>query len=320
MFKFIPLEKSRLEGLLSLWEKEMGVDFPMRQSLFEQNSFDDENICKKSSCLAMDSNDQLVGFIIAKRWQETMDVPMNPKTGWIQVLVVDSDFRNQGIGSRLLQHAETTLRAAGVEQIWLGKDTYHYFPGIPMQYEETMRWFEKKGYQYQTTEYDLIRHYQVDEGTALPTIENVSFSLLNAQEKDELLHFLKRCFPGRWEYEAKHYFQKGGTGREFVIAKKAGKIIGFCRINDAKSPFIAQNMYWSPLFTQSMGGAGPLGIDANERGHGYGLAIVEAGLAFLRRRGINTIVIDWTGLVDFYKKLGYDIWKSYRTYIKEFEK
>ena len=39
----------------------------------------------------------------------------------------------------------------------------------------------------------------------------------------------------------------------------------------ANSPFIAQNVYWSPLFEEEVGGIGPLGIDAEEQKQGYGL-------------------------------------------------
>lgn len=77
------------------------------------------------------------------------------------------------------------------------------------------------------------------------------------------------------------------------------------------------NMNWSPLFDREVGGVGPLGVDAEKRKNGYGLAVVKAGIAFLRQRGISHIVIDWTGLVGFYQKLGFDVWKSYKSYKKE---
>ena len=112
------------------------------------------------------------------------------------------------------------------------------------------------------------------------------------------------------------YFQLGGEGREFVILKKDGRIIGFCRINDDESPMIAQNMYWRTLFSQSVGGIGPLGIDENEQKQGYGLAIVQAGIAFLQARKIESIIIDWTILVEFYEKLDFSIWKTYGIYLK----
>lgn len=77
-------------------------------------------------------------------------------------------------------------------------------------------------------------------------------------------------------------------------------MIGFCRVNDEASPYIAQNTYWAPLVPEPLGGIGPLGVDSRYRGKGYGLALVEEGIAELEARGMKHLVIDWTELVDFY--------------------
>ncbi|HLQ71199.1 MAG TPA: GNAT family N-acetyltransferase [Bacillota bacterium] len=319
--KYITWDIERLADLVALWNRELEKDFPMRPALFEQNSFDDDNICIESSLIAVNERDEVVGFVVAKRWQELLGVEMNREMGWIQVLLVDDNYRNRGIGSHLLSHAENTLKSKGIKKVSLGRDPKHYFPGIPSDYENVAQWFIKKGYQKQGhgTDYDLICKYDQDDkkSAKIPSIEGVQFSIMEKNDKADLLAFLHRSFPGRWEYESTYYFTHEVDGREFVVLKKNNKIIGFCRINDAQSPIIAQNVYWAPLFDDELGGIGPLGIDANERKQGYGLAIVEAGIAFLRKRGIKRIVIDWTGLVDFYSKLGYEIWKSYDNYGKK---
>jgi len=319
--KLAPLDKTRLSDFVLLWNRHIGDAFPMTETLFNQNSFDDDNVCMDASRMVINEDDQLVGFVVAKRWQETIDVSMSKTTGWIQVLLIDEAARNQGNGSRLLAHVESTFASKGITKLLLGRDPYHYFPGIPTEFAHVASWFESKGYTHSDTEYDLLRSYTDDDSDVerskhIPEKSNVHFTLLDISEQDDLLAFLHRCFPGRWEYEAMHYFRKGGTGREFAVLKKNDQIIGFCRINDSKSPYIAQNVYWSPLFDDELGGVGPLGVDAQERGQGYGIAMVETGIAYLRQRGINRIAIDWTGLVDFYKKLSYTPWKSYESYNK----
>lgn len=315
--KFKKIEKNRLEEMVRLWNQELNSDFPIREELFKQNSFHDENVCLNASRIAVNEHDEVIGFVVAKKWQESLDVKMRTETGWIQVLLVHSNYRGRGIGTKLLSHAEKVLKDAGIKEILLGKDPWHYFPGIPKQYEYVCNWFERKGYEHFGTEYDMINEY-VDEGKMkVPKARDAEYSILDKKDKIDFIQFLHRCFPGRWEYEAVKYFEKGGTGREFVVLKKAEEIVGFCRINDGKSPFIAQNVYWSPLFEDELGGVGPLGVDVNERGNGYGLGIVKAAIAFLRNRGIQRIVIDWTGLVEFYGKLGYKKWKGYQSYRKQ---
>ncbi len=314
--KLISWSIDRIEELVELWNKELGTDFPMRNELFEQNSFRDENVFSEASRIALDENNNIIGFLVAKRWQEDLEVGMNPNVGWIQVLLVDQRFRNQGIGTNLLKHAEKTFLDSGISSVVLGRDPWHYFPGIPQPYHDVASWFEKQGYSKLGSDYDVLCEYNPANDPAFPKLEGVEFSVLDKKDKEAFLKFLNRCFPGRWEYEAIHYFEKGGTGREFVVLKKKDEIIGFCRMNDSNSPIIAQNVYWAPLFNEELGGIGPLGIDTNERKNGYGLAIVQAAIAYLRNRNVNSIVIDWTGLIDFYGKLGYEVWKSYDSYKK----
>ncbi|MGG4178717.1 GNAT family N-acetyltransferase [Virgibacillus pantothenticus] len=316
--KILAWNYSYLEEIVSLWNRELGSDFPMKKTLFKQNSFQDQNVCPDASLIALD-NGNVIGFIVAKIWQEKLPVQMSETTGWIQVLLVDQSYRNKGIGTKLLSQAETVLFNRDVKQILLGRDPWHYFPGVPINDERTKHWFAARGYESYGTEHDLLQTYTRKNAITKPDLPEVEFSILDIEEKEDFLMFLNRCFPGRWEYEAMKYFELGGTGREFIVMKKYGQIIGFCRINDPQSPIIAQNVYWAPLFEASLGGVGPLGVDAAERGHGYGLTVVEAGIAELRKRGIQNIVIDWTGLVDFYKKLGFDVWKSYESFKKSIE-
>lgn len=314
--KIIPWSEDKLNAIVELWNREIGIKFPMRRELFKQNSFKDENILPNASSIAVDDEGNVIGFLAAKAWQEKLPINMSRETGWIQVLLVDSDHRSKGIGTALLNRVEQAFKNCNLKTIKLGSDPWHYFPGIPEPYPDVKQWFERRGYHNDGNEYDLVCQYEDGEGEAAPAIENATFSLVTEEDQDKLIAFMHRCFPGRWEYEAIHYFKKGGTGREFVVLKKNNEIKGFCRINDNHSPFIAQNVYWAPLFPNELGGLGPLGIDPAERGNGYGLAIVEAGIAFLRQRGLAQIVIDWTGLVDFYGKLGYKVWKTYAKYSK----
>ncbi|MBS4195997.1 GNAT family N-acetyltransferase [Lederbergia citri] len=315
--RIIPININRLNELVDLWNREFSAEFPMRKELFKQNSFEDENVFLPGSWMAVNDDDDVIGFIISKRWQDPMPVPMPTDVGWIQVLVVNKNERNKGIGSLLVEKAESALKADGAKEIQLGGDPLHYFPSVPAEYEKSGKWFEQKGYEYVGNEYDLLANYDPSVKSEMPALDGVEIEVLTLEDKGEMLTFMNRVFPGRWEYETIRYFQKGGTGREFVVLKKAGRIIGSCRISDEHSPVIYNNVYWAPLFSEPLGGIGSVGVDSAERGNGYGLAAVLAGIAILRSRGINKIVIDWTTIVDFYGKMGYQIWKEYRKYRKQ---
>lgn len=306
----------RIDETVRLWNEAIGEDFPMRRELLLQNTFVAKNLINGGTLLAIDDAERVAGFVSAKMYMEPDDFGFNKQLGWIQVLLVRQNCRNHGVGSKLLSRAEQSLMASGAQRIILGKDPRHYFPGIPSSCEEAEAWFCKKGYQYEGTEYDLLTEETIRQ---LPVVDECIFGLLGRDEKDALIRFLHRCFPGRWEYEIMNYFKSGGDGREIVVLKKKDRIIGFCRINDSKSPEIAQNVYWAPLFADELGGIGPLGIDPTERNKGYGLSIVQAAISILSLRGIKHFVIDWTKLIMFYQKVGARPWKIYHCYSKKAE-
>ncbi|MEK4229398.1 GNAT family N-acetyltransferase [Solibacillus sp. FSL H8-0538] len=312
--QFQPWSIDYIDGLVTLWNAELDTEFPMRKELFLQNSFYDVNVFEEGSFIALDDNGQVIGFVVSKTWQEKMDVAMDKRRGWIQTLLVCSDARHNGLGTMLLKKAEQALTNVGIKEIQLGGDPFHYLCGIPLNQLETIKLAEKHGYVKRIDTYDLVNELAKDY--VMPAHPNVEYVLLKQEEAPQLIAFLQRCFPGRWEYEAMKYFEMGGTGREFVVLKKEGEIIGFCRINDDQSPMIAQNMYWRQLIDGEVGGIGPLGVDQNEQKQGYGLGIVQAGMAYLQQRSVETIIIDWTFLVEFYEKLDFNVWKSYGIYLK----
>lgn len=286
----------------------------MSEQLFHQNTLFDERLDDKNSFALTNEQEEVIGMIATKKDTDS------PKTAWIQFLLIDKKIRGQGLGTKMLDIVEVEIQKNGVDQVFLGRDMYHYFPGIPVTSPQTMTWFEKKGYVAFDTEYDLINRYEDKEKLPLPTGDDVVFDLVQENEREELRTFMQAEFPGRWTQELKNYYTVNGDGREFVVAKKEDKMIGFCRINDKYSPLIAPNTYWSSLESGQVGGIGPLGIAEAERGNGYGLSIVEAGIVMLRNRDMDTIIIDWTGLVEFYGKLGYQPWKTYQAYRKKFNK
>ncbi|MDR0269134.1 GNAT family N-acetyltransferase [Paenibacillus sp.] len=314
----IPLKEEWLPQMCELWNQELGGHFPMREQLMRQNSFQDENVYLEGSKLAIDENGRLLGFVIAKTWQEgRRGMRLGDGGGWIQAILVRSEARGQGIGSRLLEQAEEALRDAGAELTYIGRDPWHYIPGIPKELPDAKVWFERRGYEVLYEAFDLVN--QTPDSTRQKYSDGAYARLLEEKDKNEMLRFFERCFPGRWFYEAQCYWDRGGKGREFVGLFMEDEMIGFCRVNDEQSPMIAQNTYWAPLFDSPLGGIGPLGVDNRFRGKGYGLAIVKDGVAELTSRGIDNLVIDWTGLVDFYAKLGFTVWKRYDLAKKTFK-
>ncbi|MFB5678167.1 GNAT family N-acetyltransferase [Paenibacillus terreus] len=316
------LQDQHLHEVLSLWNAELGDSYPLRLRLLQQNVMEDNRLMRDGSWVAKaPGTEKIIGFVIAKKsGAEDERFGLSRDVGWVHALITASAWRARGIGGALLERAEQALRAAGIKRIVLGNDLHRrMFPGIPDELVETKRWFEKRGYVCREQVYDLIKVYEADEEACLPFMGEVTARLASPHDRDALMDFMSRCFPGTWDCQHRDYWEQGGTGREYVVLEKREKLIGFCRINDAHSPLLAQNVYWAPLFEDELGGIGPLGIDEHYRGHRYGISIVQAAIHYLRKRGIRRIVIDTTPFVDFYGKLGYEVWKKYVKYDKGFE-
>ncbi|WP_252502232.1 GNAT family N-acetyltransferase [Sporosarcina sp. Marseille-Q4943] len=310
----VPLSEIPVNDIVELWNEEIGDRFPMSIALWNQNTTIEPNVLEEGS-LAVVREGRLRGFIVAKRYLEKLDARMPTTIGWIQCMLVETAIRNEGVGTALLKLAEQALIDAGVEEIRLGRDPWHYLPGVPREDEGTINWLEKCGYNKGGIETDLIKDVRDGELYKL-TNSNEHYRLLTKDDLPSLLGFLERVFPGRWHYEALHYELIGGSGREFMGFFIEDELRGFCRMNDLQSPVIAQNVYWSALVEGEMGGIGPLGIDREIRGKHFGIDLVKTAANELIGRGVTNIVIDWTQLVAFYEKLGFTPWKQYQSMAK----
>src|SRR5699024_7678626 len=70
--KLIAWQENKVDDIVRLWNQELGNDFPMRRVLFLQNSFHDINVYYEGSQLAVDNDGRVIGFIIAKKWQDSL--------------------------------------------------------------------------------------------------------------------------------------------------------------------------------------------------------------------------------------------------------
>lgn len=304
------MDKLDPSQFVQLWNDTIGNRFPMTNALWHQNTIRDSNVNWKGS-VAVIEKDELLGFVVTKQFQEQLDVQMSTSIGWLQCLLVKSSARNRGIGSMLLSHAEDVMTEENVQEILLGRDPWHYFPGVPLEDLSAIEWFMGKGYEKASVETDLKKVMRNAEHFPL-THSASHYRVLKQDDIPKLIQFLKQTFPGRWHYEAIHYEKLQGTGREFIGLYVEDELKGFCRINDVQSPVIAQNVYWSELIEGELGGIGPLGIDRSIRRMHFGMDLVKAAANELLVRGVDEIVIDWTQLDSFYEKLGFVPWKRYQ--------
>ena len=294
-------EVVELEDIRILWNQEFGFIYPITKAVFKQNIIDYQNL----KAFGAYDESQLVGFIICK--DNITNIESYKNLGWISLFMVAKPYRRQGIGSVLLHSAETYFKDKS--EILIGRDVFNFFPGVPIDFNNLSdSWLIRRGYIDGGYTHDVVN-------THLKKMElrnnKFRYQICTLKEKDALLGFMKNNFPGRWYYEASDYFANGGNGNEYAICLDNDKVIAFARTNDRSFKHIHYNTTWYDRFN-NLGGIGPLGVDKTYRGQDLGFDIVAYANNALLSRGITEIIIDWTGLLEFYRQFGFEVFKSYK--------
>ncbi len=312
MIRAIDPWASRAE-LLALWNANLGSSFPLGEDLFSQGLGPDG---EAKTCLAAygeGRTEGILGFALVKG-----GVPgegLAPGTGNLSLFLVDARARNRGHGAALLEASEAWLRARACLGILAGADRRHFFPGVPLDQdgrdEGLGAFLASRGYQAEALEHDLL-------GPALPGLDEapagLAWARAEAGHREAGEAFFRKNFPGRWTAEYLDFLDSGRDPRDLILLLEvaSGRVLGFCRLCRGVDPWLQPGLYWRSLLEGRTGALGPIGIDADQRGRGLGLALLRRGLQELGAHGARQVVIDWTDQVGFYAPLGFRIWKTYR--------
>lgn len=311
------------EGLIEFWNRNLGRSFPMSARLWDQNLRSDFGFLPEQSwvCLA---DGELVGVVLNKYLPIQMGAADLRPVGWVNTLLVDTTYRCQGVGSALYERAEKFFRDTGLQRIALGAELGHFFPGIPKENREAQDFFLQRGYTGGSEVCDLncIRErfiHPVGHELTPEVAKEVSITLAEREEDfRDTQEFFLRYFPGRWEHEFRWAYENRLLDG-LVLLRVSGVVKGFARIYDEQSKFIGPGIYWAELMRKPYGGLGPIGVAGDERGKGLGMELLYRSLMMLWDRGVEEMAIDFTTLVEFYGKLGFDPWKWYVRYVKHLE-
>ena len=239
-----------------------------------------------------------------------------PAHGWIDALAVAPAAQRQGLGCRLLAAAERWLHEHGRTHMSIGASLRPFAPGVPFELNLTP-FFVRHGY----TELDASGEPQITHDLAADLshyrppadLRQLPATVRPAQRGQEgsLLAFLAAEFPGRWHYEAEQFLRHdGGRISDYMLLWAEQGVQGACLLTfpDAVRPM---ERYYPYSLPKPWGQAGSIGISAALRGQGYGSVLLDASLRRLHDTGINGCVIDWTNLLDFYGRFGFQPLRSY---------
>lgn len=304
IYKSSDINERDLLNVLNLWNDEIGDIYPITKKGFYQNVI---NYSQKKVMLAYES-DKLVGFIVLKTFSDDYLYEYKDNL-FISLFFVSKKYRRKGIGSSLLDFAEKNRDG---KDLIIGKDIYNFFPGVPTDFDNlTDVWLEKRGFEGKRYTHDLIA--RKPKGYPIKN-KDICYRYCDESEKEQLIGFIKKNNWKRWAIEAEDYFNKKSTNdnKAYLIGVNSKKeIVSFVRINDYKMSITPYNVMWQHRF-EKLGGIGPLGVDASCRKCGIGGDMLSVAIKALQEKNIDEIMIDWTGLMEVYRKYGFEVWKSYK--------
>lgn len=317
VMRIVPFEPSMTEQVIALWNRCIGEHYPMTERLFRQNVLCDPFSQSEGNLVALEG-EKVVGWVLARYLSKVPpEIEGYKGRASIGALCVDPDYRNCGIGSELYERAEEFLKKQGATNITVVHYPFHLLPGVPSEASDLMAFLERRGFGNWGETYDLRRQLQ---DYAIPKeVEkrlheqdpHVEIRPTREGEQQAVVEFVRREFPGGWHYDTKRFFEKGGDPQDMVIVVEGDEIIGFCHTFTPESIELRGSTHWFPLFQGRWGGLGPIGIAKAHRKRGLGLALLCYSVWFLKKRGVEDMAIDWTGLVDFYGRIGFRVWKRY---------
>lgn len=307
--------------VIELWNRNLGILFPMDERLFYGNLEMDKNY-NHEYLLGAFNEAELAAFIIYKKPISDLGLIAPAKNkGNINSIVVDYKYRRQGIGIKLLNLCETELKNEGVSLLSIGRDTFHFFPGAPTEYIQSVNFFKRRGFEEENIESDLvcdIRNLNLKEialkrGLMINRDERFEICELTEKYLSSLMEFFKKTFPGRWYGDMSLYLKHGMEYRDLILVvdKKEDKVIGFSHIFDKYSKVLGPGIYWRELLGDNFGGLGPIGIDEDYRKLGLGITLLYKCIEIQKKRGVSKMCIDWTDLLDFYGIFNFMPWKNY---------
>ena len=313
-----------LQDISRVWNAAAGEAFPLSPGIILARTEGDPDFSWEYSRVAQ-RDGSIIGFCLATRSALGAPRPQGwQDKGWVKLMAVDPGWQRQGIGGQLLRQAEEALCAGGgIACIAAGTDPFHLFPGPPDDLPGSQPFFAKHGYEVGANgPWDMMRDigdYRVPDrveallGGLAPDIRIINATREHTQG---ICEFLAREFPGGWYYYSRLYLGADCDPKEFVILLDGESVEGFCHTSHYRCRHVQPNTLWRLALGERYGGLGPIGVSAHLRGRGLGLALLCKSVEYLQGLGVRNMCIDWTGLVDFYGKIGFKPWKHYRHAVK----
>ncbi|KAF3920442.1 Beta-hexosaminidase [Dactylellina cionopaga] len=241
--------------------------------------------------------------------------------GSMAMVMVDPDFRNQGIGLALHDQAFQYMRSTGlIESVQLGSIFPRFFPGLPEELPVADQdWFLRRGWTMENSYiYDL---YQDIENWQVPSTvfsdlgsQGITFGRCDQTVFDDLIQFEDKHFSTYPGWVEKYRALKDTDDYvDAVLAFGGNSVVGAALVfSGVGSNQISKDVPWPKAIGDRVGGLACVGMGPEYRGRGVGRGLVCAAIMELQNRGLKGCFVDWSTDRQVYEELGFKTYGKYR--------
>ncbi|OOF99862.1 glycoside hydrolase family 3 protein [Aspergillus carbonarius ITEM 5010] len=243
--------------------------------------------------------------------------------GNVAVLAVNPEKQGQGIGTALISEVTEWYRAnLKLTRLELSSAFPRFFPGIPQDLPSTVQdFFARRGFSLWHTSPRNVDLYRDIRGFKAPDAyiaraeeQGYTFAPLQPEDYEECLAGQRKNFSANVDWVSQ-YEELEPTKYPFsvmVAFDSQGKQAAWTLMLGPDSPALQKGWALPPLCGPKTGLIGCVGVDADHRKRGIGLALLGHAMEDLKRRGAEGVFVDWVVLEGFYEQLGFEVWREYR--------
>ncbi len=333
MISFDVIDPQQVQWAVELWNDATGGELPITERFVRYNCTEDAGVTRGGR-IALAAG-RPVGFVLCGAYPGAPPSMRTDVAGWVEAIAVKSSHQREGIGRALLSWAEEWLASAerslselspastdarenpgpaanpkGERRIRVGGGLRPFVPGA-LADSAAVDFFLACGFEFERElfSWDVARSLSDYQP---PGLQDVPAAARPGQPGQEelLIAFLAREFPGRWHWQAERFLEEGGRISDYMLLWTEEGVQGSCRLTfeDSAGPIDRFFPYDLPRPWAQLGS---IGVSAHLRGQGMGIYLLDAGLRRLHNSGVNGCVIDWTTLLDFYGKCGFQPYRKW---------
>ena len=280
-----PFQPNDMPAVLHVLARAMPVD-PISEGRFTRQVLLDPNF-RAEGAIVGEQDGRVVGFCLAlARHVPLENAPGDADRGYVTLLGVLPDEQRRGVGARMLDAAESYLRAQNRSLVMVSSYAPNYFiPGVDVSaYASGLSFLAKHGYQevyrplaMQTALWDWTTPAWIEEKGAALARQGVVIEQYAPAVTLPLLAFARDEFQGDWVRvvrEAMSRITLGDSPARLIVAHEGGKVIGFSHHDNERF--------------------GPIGVAASQRGRGVGQVLMCRTLHAQREAGFRAAWFLWS--------------------------